>query len=664
MHPMVVTALLALVYLAAAAVGLGALLWAGARRTGEGVTIARAAAAGLVAATAAGMAYAACILALDNTRTPLLNWAFALALCAAAPAAGIALWKAASIGRGGTGLNWGRIGRGWSVALLVLTPLVVVMPLLAILRVEGARLRAHLGCYRGYEDAWRYARTDPPDAMSTPERAFTHYCTLAAAPVAADNPAARERILTTASHKDVQWFLDNRELIAEHFGGVQPSGAGRTAAQRRSLAMAVITRPVSPLVRKMKLLGDDAVIVNASGQVVWLTREGTNWKIRDFLGARSWAMDEVRGTKQANGTMTPDDEHWYSILGPKTREDLRALCAGADIPYRDFDPAVGADDPALPLPAAARTRSHGIAEPAQPDRQPAWSAPHPVPVRLAMDAAAARASVPTVLQAAAAATQLAVPETVSGPPASAAVPVPTPAEKKGLFGFLGRYAAHDAVEQANAATGERTAMPESLAEALVTPKPPDPTAPTPTPRPENAIMPNVPVDTLWPAYRKAAEMVSRGDPAGVAAFEALISTEDREWLERNARVIAAIVTPARDYNDPVLPRLAALQALLRSMPLQPEPAGPAVTAEDGYGMATVTDSALGGASYATAIVQENGRWLVARFFYARDFVWVPQLALFKHSHGAHLTPDEKQFLAGGFVPFQESTRRYLARLGK
>jgi hypothetical protein len=178
------------------------------------------------------------------------------------------------------------------------------------------------------------------------------------------------------------------------------------------------------------------------------------------------------------------------------------------------------------------------------------------------------------------------------------------------------------------------------------------------------VVANVPVETLWPRLESALEKINRGDPRGVEAVYAVISTEDAAWLDRNAGALAAILTPTLKIGAPAQAKLIALQALARSMPRSVGPAPVVKTNDYGFGVAKVTERPEhGGRQFTTPIVQEYGRWVVARFFFARDFVWVPQLAAFKRAKNIPLTPDELQFLTAGFAPLQEQARQAYRSVG-
>ena len=215
--------------------------------------------------------------------------------------------------------------------------------------------------------------------------------------------------------------------------------------------------------------------------------------------------------------------------------------------------------------------------------------------------------------------------------------------------------------------GETTHTAES-APAAVPAMPPDATpAPTPMPTftPPPVIVDGLPVASLWTRYFEAAQMIDQGNPAGVDALQALVSAGDAEWFDKNAMTIAAIVLPNSDVSNAANARLVAAQALLRSMPLKSDRDEPFNRTLHAVGVGKVTarlpDGSL--ASYTTPIVQENGRWVIARYFFARDFVWTPQLATHKRAKNIPLGADEQEFVAAGFAPMQARAQAVLSSVG-
>lgn len=198
------------------------------------------------------------------------------------------------------------------------------------------------------------------------------------------------------------------------------------------------------------------------------------------------------------------------------------------------------------------------------------------------------------------------------------------------------------------------------------PTPVDPNAPTPTPSPTPFFIENVPVDTLWPQLFTAVKDIESGNTRGVSELENIVSADDVAWFERNYIYVMDLVTPGTRYASPAEAKLAALRLLLRSFP-HSSVINPAVKTKGALGVAVLTEKiASNGApavKYTTALVQEGGRWVIAHFFAARDFVWVPQLAMYKRQRRMALAPEEAMFLASGYTPFQQQVQAVYTNVG-
>jgi hypothetical protein len=187
----------------------------------------------------------------------------------------------------------------------------------------------------------------------------------------------------------------------------------------------------------------------------------------------------------------------------------------------------------------------------------------------------------------------------------------------------------------------------------------------PTFTPPPVIVDGLPVASLWAGYFEAAQMIERGDPAGADALNTLVSADDASWFDKNAATIAEIIMPEMDTSSTPTARLVAARALLRSMPLKSDMDEPFNRTLHAVGAGRVTARQPDGtlASYTTPLVQENGRWVIARYFFARDFVWTPQLAAHKRAKNIRLGPDEQEFVTAGFAPMQARARAVLTSVG-
>ncbi len=182
---------------------------------------------------------------------------------------------------------------------------------------------------------------------------------------------------------------------------------------------------------------------------------------------------------------------------------------------------------------------------------------------------------------------------------------------------------------------------------------------TVTPTPTPVVFENVPVKTLWEQYGAAVKQLAAGDEAGVEAFARLLSSEDIKWLQSNMPALVDLLSSGTiTTSTPTEKNIFVLQALLRNMPRdiagEPKfyrrPGSP-------YGVALVTDSSMTPPkTYITLVYQEAGRWVLYHPFFARDFVWVPQLAYYKALRKMPNAPEELAYLNQGFAPFIEWAR--------
>ncbi len=189
-------------------------------------------------------------------------------------------------------------------------------------------------------------------------------------------------------------------------------------------------------------------------------------------------------------------------------------------------------------------------------------------------------------------------------------------------------------------------------------------SPTPTPTPLPYIE-NVPFSTLWPKYFDAVKRIQAGDPAGVKELYFSLSSEDVKWFEANYKHLADLLSSGTLTGTPEQLKLFVLQAFLRNMPKSAEKEPKVSQAlHKPYAVARVTDHSTGSpVDYETLLIQEGGRWVISHFFFARDFIWMPQLAHFKKLNGIPNSPDETVYLTQGLQPFVEWARGQFLNCG-
>jgi len=209
------------------------------------------------------------------------------------------------------------------------------------------------------------------------------------------------------------------------------------------------------------------------------------------------------------------------------------------------------------------------------------------------------------------------------------------------------------------------AAPAATPKPSPTPTPAEPGA-TVTPTPTPIVFENVPVSTLWQQYREAVKLIDAGDPQGVAIFARLLSSEDLKWLQSNMPALIDLLSSGTiGSKSPDEKNLFVLQALLRNMPhdIAGEPKFYRRVGSP-YGLAKVTDSSTTPSKvFLTMLYQEGGRWVLYHPFFARDFVWVPQLAYYKKLKGRPNAPEEAEYLRNGFAPFTEWALSYYRYCG-
>ena len=612
MTPMLVTLVISAAFLVAATLLLGVLFTIASRLVKANMPVVRNFLAAFLTAAAAGALYGLVLKFVDNTAQPLMNTAFIIAVVVGAATAFFVIMKTFDV-------EMSKVPLIWAFALVGLLPLYYLQ------RTEGHRFRESHGYYRGYESTWSMNITDPPGAMATPEAAVDYYNAQLTKLRNANEEEGMGKILTTASHKDLQWFNEQYEMIMRLLAKGDVAGLTTVVNQphaRKGLALNAMAKPIVGNITEAKTSGNDALVKMDSGQVVHLTREGANWKVRNWLGMRTVMMDALRPLKESDPKfMTPEDVAWYGGQAEAYEAQLKQLCQTLNIEYVPFDPTLGEDPQTRPGTGILGTAT-GIAG------QPTTGNP-------ALDNAAPGTLVD-----------------LSQQPTPTPAPVATPMETP--------------VEVGDPATTTPAAIPMIPA----TPPPPaffDPSMvplATPPPAIQPLALPPQSVDDLWKRYEAFIKKVREGDVSAAAELRTVMATDDVLWFEANAEWMAALLTPAEVYTDPAKMRLVALQGLAQNMP---DSLGrPSYrTVPQGWGAARIRVPGPDGKQeeYITPLALENGRWLMTRFFFARDFVWTPQLATYKQSKQIPVSPEEMQYLTSGVAPFQEKARQILQAAG-
>jgi hypothetical protein len=91
---------------------------------------------------------------------------------------------------------------------------------------------------------------------------------------------------------------------------------------------------------------------------------------------------------------------------------------------------------------------------------------------------------------------------------------------------------------------------------------------------------------------------------------------------------------------------------------------PFVKTNGASGVAKFVEGAGGAANtYTTLLQQEGGRWVLTHPFFARTFIWVPQIAMYKQVKGMALGADEQAVLTTGVRPLQLYVQRLYQQIG-
>ena len=612
MTPMLVTLVISAAFLVAATLLLGVLFTVATRLVRANMPVVRNFLAAFLTAAAAGGLYGVVLKFADNTSQPLMNTGFFIAVAVGAATAFIVIMKSFDVETSKIPLIW-------------IFALVGLLPLYYLQRTEGHRFRESQGFFRGYEGTWSMNITDPPGAMASPEAAVNYYNAQLTKLRNANEDEGMGKILTTPYHKDLQWFNEQYEMIMRLLAKGDVAGLTTVVNQphaRKGLALNVMAKPIVGEIAEAKTSGNEAIVKMDSGQVVHLTREGANWKVRNWLGMRTVMMDSLRPIKESDPNfMTAEDTAWYGGQAQAYEAQLKQLCQTLNIEYVPFDPTLGEDPQSRT--GAGMLGAAGVAG-------------RPTTGNPALDNAAPGTLVDLSQQP-------------TPTPVPTAIPVATP--------ITTPVAAMDPATTTAAIVPSLPSTPTYFDPAMV-----------PMATPQSVIqplaLPPQSVDDLWKRYDAFIAKVRAGDESAPAELRTVMATDDVMWFEANAEWMAALLTPAEVYTDPAKMRLVALQGLAINMP---DSVGrPSYrTVPQGWGAARIRIPGPDGKQeeYITPLALENGRWLMTRFFFARDFVWTPQLATYKQAKQIPVGPEEMQYLTSGVTPFQEKARQILQSAG-
>ncbi len=610
MTPMLVTLVISAAFLVAATLLLGVLFTIVSRLTRANMPVASNFLSGFLVAAVAGGLYGVVLKFADNTAQPLMNMGFFIAVAVGAATAFIVVMKSFDVETSKVPLIW-------------IFALVGLLPMFYLQRTEGHRFRESQGYYRGYEGTWSLNIPYPPGAMASPEAAVNYYNVQLTKLRNANEDEGMGKIFTTASHKDLQWFNENSELIVRLLSKGDVAGLTTVVNQpyaRKGMALAAMAKPIVGEIKAAKSNGSDALVKMDSGQVVHLTREGASWKVRNWLGMRTVMMDRLRPTKEGDPKfMTTEDTAWYGGEAQAYEVQLKQLCQTLGIEYVPYDPNLG-EDPENRSGAGLLNAAGAVAT------------GNPM-----VDNA-----VPGTL----------VDMSLQPKPTPAPTPVPTP--------IITPAAMVDPATTTAAilSTVPPTPAPMNYLDPAVVPMAPPPPVIQPLALPAQSV------DDLWKRYDAFMKKVREGDPSAPAELRTVMGTDDVLWFEANAVWIAALLTPAEVYTDPAKMRMVALQGLARNMP--DAVGSPSYrTVPQGWGVVRIRVDGADGKpeEYIAPLALENGRWLMTRFFFARDFVWTPQLSMYKQAKQIQPGPDEMQYRSGGVVPFQDRARQILQAAG-
>lgn len=636
MPPIVVSFIILLAYLAAGTVVGGALLFVGAKLgKAPQPTPGKVALGALKACILGGSFYRLLLRFLDNPNQPVINTGFYAGVFAAVAISYIVIMKEFEVEQNRIPIIWAPFALGLS-------------GLLFVTRTQGIAFNESQGYYRGYESVWLHNLPEPPDAMATPEKAVQYYMLQYKKLHAGNEDEGIGKILTTVSHWDAKWFNDNYDYITGEAGQHDLTGITKVVTSpnaHRVLALIMLAKPFYGSTETTKEFGNDAVVRMSSGQLVWLTREGKNWKIREWAGMRPEMMKQIYEFKSKKGVLASEDEDEHASKYQKYAEKMKQLCAQANIPYQEFDPYFGEEDAKSGGSTLAKSRKKSDGETS------GFSKLDEAKPGEIVDLSAEKKNANPEEH-----------EAEPKPAANQAPPAAGPAGQQVAAGSEATPSIAQRLVQTNSNLDAAAAQMQGGAPTAA-PTPVDPNAPTPTPAPTPVILEGVPVETLWPQYFSAVAKIWAGDSRGLREFENVVSDDDKAWFRANYGLLAELITPGVKYTSPEAAQLVVLQTLLRNMPRSPQ-AKVTVAKKGGVALASLTESGpTGNVTYTTVLVQEGGRWVLAHNFFTRDFVWVPQLALYKQARKMPLGLEEQVFLHSGFTQFQQQVQQIYQSVG-
>lgn len=582
-------------------IGIGQLLRA---RIDEG----RAFGGAFVASFVSAAIYAIVLKVLDHTDQPLLNTAFFIGVAAGIAVSFLCILKSFEVEPKHVPMLW--------------------LPFAAILgvafyfsRTAGDEWREKNGFYRGYESISSLMTLDPPDAMSTPEKAINFYNLQYKKLRNANEDEGIGKLFTTATHWDAKWFNDNFPYITQVLSKSDPFGITKVVQdpkQHKVMSLAHLARPIYGKIKDVKTDGNEAVVLMDSGELVRLHKEGKNWKVRDWLGMRPIVMREIYDIKEKNSALTAEDRAAKETNFNQYENDTRTLASKLGLPYSPYNPYEDEDEE-----SGKKKSGYAALDNAKPNEL--------------VDLTAQPSPTPAMTKEEETRRKLAVLNNQMDAQMASAQGKATP---------VGAVTIEDEKRDPNA-------MKNAIARVQLSPTP---VSVVPT------FIPGIDVSALWPDYFQAIAKIERGDTNGIKEFLKCITSDDSSWFQRNYGVITDLVTPGAQYT-PEQSQLVALQALARSMPHVTN-LKPVVKTTNGLGLAKFVEGAGGAANtYVTMVQQENGRWVLSHPFFARTFVWVPQIAAYKQTHGIALSADEQSVLASGVGPLQRYVQKVYQQIG-
>jgi hypothetical protein len=167
-------------------------------------------------------------------------------------------------------------------------------------------------------------------------------------------------------------------------------------------------------------------------------------------------------------------------------------------------------------------------------------------------------------------------------------------------------------------------------------------------------------------YFEAVDGVMRNDGTALRKFIALLSTDDRNWLQRNGRILCMLITTDAAHWSEERVQLVACQLLLRNMPrtrIPPERMRTWQSQSTGLVRMVEREDGRQDQVYTTLVRQERGQWVLVHPFWARTLIWTPQVAEARRAFNLPLTLDELSYLQSGFAPMQAFLRNVYAQLG-